>query len=46
VHDSKEKAKIYTIYITDKEQDKLREEQQRNSEISEFKWYEMKISND
>lgn len=46
LHDLKSKAKIYTIYVTDKEQNRLKEEQDKNSEICEFKWFEMKIEND
>jgi superfamily II DNA or RNA helicase len=46
VHDGKEKAKIYTIYITDREQNKLRHEQENYSNIAEFKWFEMKVNNE
>ena len=44
LHGTKETAKIYTIYITEKEQDKLRLEEERLSSIATFKWFEMSIS--
>lgn len=40
LHDSKEKALIYTIYITDREQEKLQKEEIKLSDIAEFKWFE------
>ena len=46
IHDSKEKAKVYTIYITDREQEKLRSEQERLDEISSFNWFEMVVNNE
>ena len=44
LHGTKETAKIYTIYITEKEQEKLRSEEERLSSIATFKWFEMSIS--
>ena len=46
VHDSKEKAKIYTVYITDRELDKLRNEQENYSDIANFNWYEMRVNDE
>ena len=46
IHDSKERAKVYTIYITDREQEKLRAEQERLDEISSFNWFEMVVNNE
>lgn len=46
VHNSKEKAKIYTVYITDREQDKLRNEQESYSDIANFNWYEMRVNDE
>jgi superfamily II DNA or RNA helicase len=44
LHGTKEVAKIYTIYITEKEQEKLRLEEKRLSNIATFKWFEMSVS--
>ena len=44
LHGTKETAKIYTIYITEKEQDKLRLEEERLSSIATFRWFEMSVS--
>lgn len=41
VHKDKEKAKVYTIYITDREEEFLRGEEVRLSSILKFKWFEM-----
>jgi superfamily II DNA or RNA helicase len=41
VHKDKEKAKIYTIYITEREEEFLKGEEQRLSSLLEFRWYEM-----
>jgi len=43
LHDSKEKAIIYTIYITDREQEKLQIEEAKLSQIATFKWFEAGI---
>ena len=43
LHDAKEKALIYTIYITDREQEKLKSEEIKLSEIANFKWFEAGI---
>ncbi len=41
VHKDKEAAKIYTIYITEREEEFLRGEEQRLSSLLKFRWYEM-----
>lgn len=41
IHASKDVAKIYTIYITDREEEKLKLEEQELSSIAKFKWYVM-----
>ena len=41
VHKDKEKAKVYTIYITNREEEFLRGEEARLSSILKFKWFEM-----
>ena len=41
VHKDKEKAKIYTIYITEREEEFLKGEEQRLSSLLDFRWYEM-----
>ena len=41
VHSSKEVARIYTIYVTDREQEKLQQEEIELSAIAKFKWYVM-----
>jgi superfamily II DNA or RNA helicase len=41
IHTSKDIAKIYTIYITDREEEKLKLEEQELSSIAKFKWYVM-----
>ena len=41
VHKDKQKAKIYTIYITEREEEFLKGEEQRLSSLLEFRWYEM-----
>jgi superfamily II DNA or RNA helicase len=46
IHSDKERAKIYSIYITEKEQQRLREEQERLSDISVFNWFEMVVKNE
>jgi len=46
IHSDKERAKIYSIYITEKEQERLREEQERLSDISVFNWFEMVVKNE
>jgi superfamily II DNA or RNA helicase len=41
VHKDKETAKIYTIYITEREEEFLKGEEQRLSSLLKFRWYEM-----
>jgi superfamily II DNA or RNA helicase len=41
IHTSKDIAKIYTIYITEREEEKLKLEEQELSSIAKFKWYVM-----
>jgi superfamily II DNA or RNA helicase len=41
VHKDKEIAKVYTIYVTDREEAFLRGEEERLSSILKFKWFEM-----
>jgi superfamily II DNA or RNA helicase len=46
IHDSKERARVYTIYVTDKEEEKLRNEQSILSDISTFNWFKMVVKNE
>jgi superfamily II DNA or RNA helicase len=41
VHKDKEIAKVYTLYITEREEEFLRGEEARLSSILKFKWFEM-----
>jgi superfamily II DNA or RNA helicase len=41
VHRNKESARIYTLYVTEREEEYLRGEEQRLSSILNFKWFEM-----
>ena len=43
LHDSKDMAKIFTIYITQKELEKLKKEEIDLASVAKFKWYEMAL---
>jgi len=40
-HENKELAQIYTVYVTDQEQDRLLSETEALSEVASFQWLEM-----
>ena len=41
VHKDKNKAKIYTLYATEREEEFLKGEEQRLHSLLKFRWYEM-----
>jgi hypothetical protein len=43
LHGSKDIAKIFTIYITQKELEKLKKEEADLASVAKFKWYEMAL---
>ena len=43
LHGSKDIAKIFTIYITQKELEKLKKEEVDLATVAKFKWYEMAL---
>ena len=41
VHKDKDKAKVYTLFATEREEDFLKGEEARLDSLLKFKWYEM-----